>query len=93
MGKIEENIERILELMELKNNEIEEDNKVLDEESEVNEEGEGTSTETETKSTGAGTANVWSSGVSRGPANQVANTKWSDTVGAQLKRGKANMLK
>jgi hypothetical protein len=35
----------------------------------------------------------WESGVVRGPANQVTNTKWSDTVGSQLKRGKANMLK
>lgn len=35
----------------------------------------------------------WESGVTRGPANQVGNTKWSDIVGASLKRGKANQLK
>jgi hypothetical protein len=35
----------------------------------------------------------WESGVTRGPANQVGITKWSDVVGASLKRGKANPLK
>jgi|LakMenEpi03Aug12_release.lakeMendotaPanAssembly.Ray.scaffolds.fasta_scaffold01925_39 hypothetical protein len=35
----------------------------------------------------------WESGVTRGPANQVGITKWSDVVGASLKRGKANQLK
>lgn len=35
----------------------------------------------------------WESGVTRGPANQVGVTKWSDIVGATLKRGKANPLK
>lgn len=35
----------------------------------------------------------WESGVTRGPANQVGVTKWSDVVGASLKRGKANQLK
>lgn len=35
----------------------------------------------------------WESGVTRGPANQVGVTKWSDVVGANLKRGKANPLK
>lgn len=35
----------------------------------------------------------WESGVTRGPANQVGVTKWSDVVGANLKRGKANQLK
>lgn len=37
--------------------------------------------------------NKWESGVTRGPANQVGNTKWSDIVGNSLKRGKANPLK
>lgn len=37
--------------------------------------------------------NKWESGVTRGPANQIGNTKWSDIVGASLKRGKANPLK
>ena len=35
----------------------------------------------------------WESGVTRGPANQIGVTKWSDVVGASLKRGKANQLK
>ncbi len=35
----------------------------------------------------------WESGVTRGPANQVGITKWSDVVGSVLKRGKSNPLK
>jgi hypothetical protein len=35
----------------------------------------------------------WESGVTRGPANQIGVTKWSDVVGSSLKRGKANPLK
>lgn len=35
----------------------------------------------------------WESGVTRGPANQVGVTKWSEVVGTNLKRGKANPLK
>ena len=35
----------------------------------------------------------WESGVTRGPANQIGVTKWSDIVGSTLKRGKANPLK
>jgi hypothetical protein len=35
----------------------------------------------------------WESGVTRGPANQVGVTKWSDIVGSVLKRGKSNPLK
>jgi hypothetical protein len=35
----------------------------------------------------------WESGITRGPGNQIGNTKWSDIVGASLKRGKANQLK
>lgn len=31
--------------------------------------------------------------ITRGPGNQIANTKWEDVVGAQLKRGPANQLK
>lgn len=36
------------------------------------------------------TVTKWESGVTRGPANQIALTKWSDTV--KLNRGKANTL-
>jgi hypothetical protein len=32
----------------------------------------------------------WNSGVTRGPANQVGNTKWKDSV--TINRGKANTL-
>jgi len=35
----------------------------------------------------------WESGVTRGPANQIGVTKWSDIVGSLLKRGKSNPLK
>jgi hypothetical protein len=35
----------------------------------------------------------WESGVTRGPANQVGVTKWSDVVGSTLKRDRANPLK
>lgn len=35
----------------------------------------------------------WESGVTRGPANQIGLTKWSDIVGSTLKRGNANKLK
>lgn len=35
----------------------------------------------------------WESGVTRGPANQVGVTKWSDVVGSSLKRDKGNQLK
>ena len=35
----------------------------------------------------------WESGLTRGPANQLANTKWEDVVGSTLIRGKANKLK
>lgn len=35
----------------------------------------------------------WESGVTRGPGNQVGVTKWSDIVGASLKRSKGNPLK
>jgi hypothetical protein len=34
----------------------------------------------------------WESGVTRGPANQIGVTKWSDVVGQSLKRGKGNTL-
>lgn len=36
------------------------------------------------------TVTKWESGVTRGPANQIGNTKWSDIV--KLTRGKANTL-
>lgn len=36
------------------------------------------------------TVTKWESGVSRGPANQIGVTKWSEIV--KLNRGKANTL-
>ena len=35
----------------------------------------------------------WETGIERGPANQVAVTKWGDIVGSKIQRGKANQLK
>jgi 8-oxo-dGTP pyrophosphatase MutT (NUDIX family) len=54
----------------------------------------GTSTSS-TQGTAQGYPEVghWESGVTRGPANQIGLTKWSDIVGQSLKRGKANPLK
>ncbi len=48
-----------------------------------------------TQSGGQGYPSVgkWESGVTRGPSNQIAVTKWADIVGVNLKRGKANPLK
>jgi hypothetical protein len=42
--------------------------------------------------TGYPTVGKWESGVTRGPANQIGNTKWSDIVGSILKRDKGNKL-
>lgn len=36
------------------------------------------------------TVTKWETGLNRGPANQIANTKWSDIV--KINRGKANTL-
>ena len=53
----------------------------------------GASPEQKTGGTGYPEVGKWESGVTRGPGNQIGNTKWSDTVGSLLKRGKANPLK
>ena len=42
--------------------------------------------------TGYPSVTKWESGVTRGPANQIGVTKWSDIVGNSLKRGNANPL-
>lgn len=67
---------------------------------EIEEQGEPVNTEPEAgtsaqQSGGQGYPAVgkWESGVTRGPGNQIGVTKWSDVVGASLKRGKANQLK
>jgi hypothetical protein len=36
------------------------------------------------------TVTKWETGVARGPANQIGNTKWSDIV--KINRGKANPI-
>jgi hypothetical protein len=48
--------------------------------------------EQEATTTAYPTVNKWESGATRGPANQIGNTKWSDIVGSTLVRGKANKL-
>lgn len=65
----------------------------IKEQEEVNPEPEaGTSTQ---QSGGEGYPEVgkWESGVTRGAANQLGVTKWSEVVGSSLKRDKANKLK
>jgi len=42
--------------------------------------------------TGYPSVGKWESGVTRGPGNQIGNTKWSDIVGSILKRDKGNKL-
>jgi hypothetical protein len=94
MKNINEDIKRILKLMEVKKEEISDEDKEEIEETEISEEGETTTgTETSTTSSGAGSATSWSQGHTKGPGNQTGNTKWADTVGSQLKRGKGNPLK
>ena len=53
---------------------------------------EGTESGESDDGAGAGTASVgvWDSGIARGVANQVANTKWGDSY--QTTRGKGNPL-
>lgn len=60
---------------------------------EIGEQEDGTDAGTDTpeSSTTAG-AKKWESGVTRGPANQIGVTKWSETVGQSISRGKANPL-
>ena len=59
---------------------------------ELGEQDDGTGTGESDDAAGAGTASmgVWDSGVARGIANQIGNTKWTDSY--QPTRGKANPL-
>ena len=59
----------------------------------VNPQPEAGTSDKQTGGSGYPAVGKWESGVTRGPANQVGVTKWSDVVGANLKRGKANQLK
>ena len=54
-------------------------------------------TTTQSTSSSGSTANYpqvdkWESGITRGPANPIGLTKWSDVVGSKLTRGHANPL-
>ena len=59
---------------------------------ELDEQDEGTESGESDDAAGAGTASmgVWDSGVARGIANQISNSKWADSY--QPARGKANPL-
>ena len=59
---------------------------------ELGEQEEGTESGESDDAAGAGTASmgIWDSGVARGIANQLANTKWADSY--QPSRGKSNPL-
>ena len=59
---------------------------------ELGEQDEGTESGESDDAAGAGTASmgVWDSGVARGIANQIANSKWADSYATT--RGKANPL-
>jgi len=59
---------------------------------ELGEQDDGTGSGESEDGAGAGTAamGVWDSGVARGIANQISNSKWSDSY--QPSRGKANPL-
>ena len=59
---------------------------------ELGEQDDGGGTGESDDAAGAGTASmgVWESGIARGIANQIANSKWSDSY--QPTRGKSNPL-
>jgi hypothetical protein len=59
---------------------------------ELGEQDAGTESGESDDAAGAGTASmgIWDSGIARGIANQLGNTKWSDSY--QPSRGKANPL-
>jgi hypothetical protein len=71
-------------------------NKEIDEQTEsepVSSEPTAGTSSTQSGGQGYPTVGKWESGVTRGPANQIGVTKWSDIVGSTLKRGKGNPLK
>jgi hypothetical protein len=59
----------------------------------VNPEPKSGTSDKQTGASGYPEVGKWESGVTRGPANQIGVTKWSDVVGVNLKRSKANQLK
>lgn len=64
-----------------------------EQESPVNPEPKSGTSDKQTGASGYPEVGKWESGINRGPANQIGVTKWSDVVGANLKRSKANQLK
>jgi hypothetical protein len=64
-----------------------------EQETPVNPEPKSGTSDKQTGGSGYPEVGKWESGVTRGPANQVGVTKWSDVVGVNLKRSKANQLK
>lgn len=63
----------------------------IDEQVEPPSETTDTTTKTGTEKKGYPEVGKWESGVTRGPANQIGNTKWADSI--KISRGKANPLK
>lgn len=63
----------------------------IDEQVETPSEITNTTTTPTSDNTGYPAVGKWESGVTRGVANQIGNTKWSDII--QINRGKANQLK
>lgn len=64
-----------------------------EQESPVNPEPKSGTSDKQTGASGYPEVGKWESGINRGPANQIGVTKWSDVVGVNLKRSKANQLK
>lgn len=64
-----------------------------EQESPVNPEPKSGTSDKQTGASGYPEVGKWESGINRGPANQIGVTKWSDVVGINLKRSKANQLK
>jgi hypothetical protein len=65
----------------------------IEEQEEVSSEPTAGTSSTQSGGTGYPEVGKWETGLTRGPANQVGVTKWSDIVGVNLKRGKSNQLK
>jgi len=66
---------------------------ILSNEREMGEQEDGTATGTsDAGPTTIAGSKKWETGIERGPANQLAVTKWSDIVGIKISRGKANPI-
>lgn len=69
------------------------ENQELDEQGDLGSEPSSGTSGSQSGGQGYPSVGKWESGITRGPSNQIGNTKWSDIVGASLKRGHANPLK